>query len=269
MAAEFSWKSFGVCVVRNSEEKRRAGVHYVTAWLRFNPQKPLCETQPIWKRWFTPSLSHWFLDLQSRNNKQPWQGEGKKTQWVAKQEEFTETHSVVFSSGDWGLFWYEHLEIYLVDICGVRGINCGKVGWGGFRQREHRGGANRPWSRNHVSQGEVEGKERKPRPGPESGALSGLGRAVGDISQIRMDHKPLDAIQFCGATIRRLITCHPSIRPPLRRCLPSHKSTHDKMTFPPTKTPHSPPLSWPPRLTRALHSQWGGGLQGEKVKKGD
>lgn len=76
--------------------------------------------------------------------------------------------------------------------------------------------ANRPWSKNHVSQGEVEGKERKPRPGPDSGALSGLGRAVGDISQIRMDHKSLDAIQFCGAAIRRLITCHPSIRPPLR-----------------------------------------------------
>lgn len=37
---------------------------------------------------------------------------------------------------------------------------------------------------------------------------------MGDISQIRTDHKPLDAIQFCGAAIRRLIMCHPSIRPP-------------------------------------------------------
>lgn len=60
----------------------------------------------------------------------------------------------------------------------------------------------------------VRGKERKPRPGPDNGELSGLRRGVGDISQIRTDHKPLDAIQFCGAAIRRLIMCHPSIRPP-------------------------------------------------------
>lgn len=58
------------------------------------------------------------------------------------------------------------------------------------------------------------GKERKLRPGPDNGELSGLRRGVGDISQIRTDHKPLNAIQFCGATIRRLIMCHPSIRPP-------------------------------------------------------
>lgn len=57
-------------------------------------------------------------------------------------------------------------------------------------------------------------KESKPRPGPDNGELSGLRRGVGDISQIRTDHKPLDAIQFCGAAIRRLIMCHPSIRPP-------------------------------------------------------
>lgn len=60
----------------------------------------------------------------------------------------------------------------------------------------------------------VVGKERKPRPGPDNGKLSGLRRGVGDISQIRTDHKPLDAIQFCGTAIRRLIMCHPSIRPP-------------------------------------------------------
>lgn len=60
----------------------------------------------------------------------------------------------------------------------------------------------------------VRGKERKPRPGPDNRELSGLRRGVGDISQIRTDHKPLDAIQFCGAAIRRLIMCHPSIRPP-------------------------------------------------------
>lgn len=57
-------------------------------------------------------------------------------------------------------------------------------------------------------------RERKPRPGPDNGEPEGLTRGVGDISQIRTDHKPLDAIQFCGAAIRRLITCHPSIRPP-------------------------------------------------------
>lgn len=55
---------------------------------------------------------------------------------------------------------------------------------------------------------------RQPGPGPDNGELSGLRRGVGDISQIRTDHKPLDAIQFCGAAIRRLIMCHPSIRPP-------------------------------------------------------
>lgn len=60
----------------------------------------------------------------------------------------------------------------------------------------------------------VTGKERKPRPGPDNGELSGLSRGVGDISQIQTDHKALDAIQFCGAAIRRLIMCHPSIRPP-------------------------------------------------------
>lgn len=60
----------------------------------------------------------------------------------------------------------------------------------------------------------VGGKGRKPRPGPDNRELSGLRRGVGDISQIRTDHKPLDAIQFCGAAIRRLIMCHPSIRPP-------------------------------------------------------
>lgn len=108
------------------------------------------------------------------------------------------------------------------------------------------------------------GKERKPRPGPDSGALSGLGRVVGDISQIRMDHKPLDAIQFCGAAIRRLITCHPSIRPPLRRCLPSHKSTHDKMTPPPPKHP-TPPRSLGHLASRERSTLSGGaGLQGRK-----
>lgn len=55
---------------------------------------------------------------------------------------------------------------------------------------------------------------RQPGPGPDNGELSGLRRGVGDISQIRMDHKSLDAIQFCGAAIRRLIMCQPSIRPP-------------------------------------------------------
>lgn len=60
----------------------------------------------------------------------------------------------------------------------------------------------------------VGGKESKRRPGPDNGELSGLRTGVGDISQIRTDHKPLDAIQFCGAAIRRLIMCHPSIRPP-------------------------------------------------------
>lgn len=60
----------------------------------------------------------------------------------------------------------------------------------------------------------VLGKERKPGPGPDNVELSGLRRGVGDISQIRTDHKALDAIQFCGATIRRLIMCHPSICPP-------------------------------------------------------
>lgn len=62
-------------------------------------------------------------------------------------------------------------------------------------------------------QSSEEGK-RKPRPGPDNGKLSGLRRGVGDISQIRTDHKLLDAIQFCGVAIRRLIMCHPSIRPP-------------------------------------------------------
>lgn len=57
-------------------------------------------------------------------------------------------------------------------------------------------------------------RKGSPRPGPDNGELSGPRRGVGDISQIRMDHKPLDAIQFCGAEIRRLIMCHPSIRPP-------------------------------------------------------
>lgn len=38
------------------------------------------------------------LDLQSRNNKQPWQK--KMIHWIAKQEEFTETHLVVFNSRD-------------------------------------------------------------------------------------------------------------------------------------------------------------------------
>lgn len=92
----------------------------------------------------------------------------------------------------------------------------------------------------------VKGKERKPRPGPDNEELSGLGRGVGDISQIRTDHKPLDAIQFCGATIRRLIMCHPSIRPPPCCCLPSHKSTRDKLMFSPPNTPslgYLPPLA--------------------------
>lgn len=60
----------------------------------------------------------------------------------------------------------------------------------------------------------VRGEEKKPRPDPDKAELSGLRRGVGDISQIRTDHKPLDAIQFCGVEIRRLIMCHPSIRPP-------------------------------------------------------
>lgn len=74
-----------------------------------------------------------------------------------------------------------------------------------------------------AADGGVEGqqseeKECKPRPGPDNAKLSGLREEVGDISQIRTDHKPteckLDAIQFCGAMIRRLIMCHPSIHPP-------------------------------------------------------
>lgn len=72
----------------------------------------------------------------------------------------------------------------------------------------------RQWMEGWRDSSQRKGKERKPRPGPDNGELSGLRRGVGDISQIRTDHKPLDAIQFCGATIRRLIMCHPSIRPP-------------------------------------------------------
>lgn len=75
------------------------------------------------------------------------------------------------------------------------------------QQQERRGGASRLWSRNYASRGEVKGKERKPWLDSDSGELSGLGRGVRDISQIRMDHKPLDAIQFCGTMIRRLIMC--------------------------------------------------------------
>lgn len=60
----------------------------------------------------------------------------------------------------------------------------------------------------------VTGRERKPRPGTDNAELSGLRRRVGGISQIRTDHKTLDAIQFCRAVIRTLITCHPSIRLP-------------------------------------------------------
>lgn len=72
---------------------------------------------------------------------------------------------------------------------------------------------------------------------------------MGDISQIRTDHKPLDAIQFCGATIRRLIMCHPSIRPPPCRCLPSHKSTRDKLMF---SSPNTPSLGYLPPLASAF-----------------
>lgn len=53
-----------------------------------------------------------------------------------------------------------------------------------------------------------------PRPDPDNGELSGLRRGVGDISQIRTDHKPQDALQFCRAVIRRLILCRPSVGPP-------------------------------------------------------
>lgn len=114
-------------------------------------------------------------------------------------------------------FWRFILWIFVAS----GGINCGNMGWGGDfgsveeqqreRERERWGGANRPWPRN---QGTWRARSRQ---GPDNGGLAGLGRRVGDISHIWMDHKPLDTMQFCGAVIRSLIMSHPSIHsPPLQ-----------------------------------------------------
>lgn len=111
----------------------------------------------------------------------------------------------------------------------------------------------------------VRRKERKPRPGPDNGELSGLRRGVGDISQIRTDHKPLDAIQFCGTAIRRLIMCHPSIRPPpaaVSLAINPLMTSSALRQSPLSTSSLSPSLC---SLLSALSSQW---FAAEKVKKG-
>ena len=129
------------------------------------------------------------------------------------------------------------------------------------RCRQHGGGCG--WRGGGIA---VRGSERKPRPGPDNGELSGLRRGVGDISQIRTDHKPLDAIQFCGAAIRRLIMCHPSIRPPPAAVSPAINPLMTSSALrqsPLSASSISPCLC---SLLSALSSQWF--CCREKVKKG-
>lgn len=82
-------------------------------------------------------------------------------------------------------FWRFILWIFVAS----GGINCGKMSWRGDfgsvkeQQRERESGANRPWSRKQVKW------RTRSKLGPDR-----LWRRVGDISQIRIDHKPLDAI---------------------------------------------------------------------------
>lgn len=95
------------------------------------------------------------------------------------------------------------------------------------------------------SQSEGEGAPGRP---PDNGELSRLRRGVGDISQIRTDHKPLDAIQFCGPAIRGLIMCHPSIRPPPVAVSPAINPPVTSCAL--RQSPHPLPLS---RLPPSAH----------------
>lgn len=89
--------------------------------------------------------------------------------------------------------------------------------------------------------------EGSPRPGPDNVEPEGLRRGVGDISQIRADHKPLDAIQFCGASDKEADYVSPINSPAScrRRRLPSHKSTHDKLCSSAIAPLYRLPLAFP------------------------
>ncbi|TNN78329.1 hypothetical protein EYF80_011569 [Liparis tanakae] len=111
-----------------------------------------------------------------------------------------------------------------------------------------------------------EREEKKPRPGPDNEEPQGLRRGVGDISQIRTDHKPLDAIQFCEGCDKESDYVSPINSPASRRRLPSHKSTHDKLCSSTITLLHFLPLGFPllPSVCTILSVV----RRGENVRKG-
>lgn len=214
MAAEISWKSFSVCFVRNSELVCIMSLRGTASTpppknhsVKHN-QSGSCDSLLLW------ATDFWISSLEIINNPDRERGEEKNNTMGCQTRRVYRDSFGCFQQRRLGsvliqTFWRFILWIFVVS----GGINCGKMGWRGDfgSAEEQQRGREVRWRKHTLVKKprEVEDTEMKLWPGPDR-----LWRRVGDISQIRMDHKPLDAIQFCGAAIRRLIMCHPLIHPP-------------------------------------------------------